>query len=373
MPIETQVVLRSLYGVSLLVLFLRILPFGRAYFTSERYGGSIDSTRGYDFLFSPMGYRLGMALWILSAVMIVFGIQTLFFSAVNLLLCYFHFIHLRWKSLTRGMGAPGFITYWIAALVFLLEYADRFGDPGGKLRSLVLFAFQWDFALIMIDSGIHKITHGYRQDRGMNYGMANPAWGYWANFFQKGSPNRLFYRLLNHSAYSFEILGGLLMLFPATHTVGALIIFLSFLLVKMVIRLGVLCDQLMLITVLYTHSGGWLHQMTQSLVSPETSSVASLPWLNTVVTFCLTVYIVLIPLARIGLYYNFYLKKSLPSLVQRILESFTNTFGIILWRVFTFDLINFFVRIYFVRRGGFWHSGPGVSEKGPLARSTSGY
>ena len=58
---------------------------------------------------------------------------------VNLLLCRYCFIAMRWKGVRRGMGAPGFITYWIAACVFFLEYGITY-DPTGGVRSAAVLA-----------------------------------------------------------------------------------------------------------------------------------------------------------------------------------------------------------------------------------------
>ncbi len=94
--------------------------------------------------------------------------------------------------------------------------------------------------------------------------MVNQAWGYWTEIYKKTSPKLFFYKIMNFSAYFFEILGGVLMLIPDFRWVGGGIIALSFLFVKTQIRLGVLCDKLILITVLYTSAGGWLHQLLTS-------------------------------------------------------------------------------------------------------------
>src|SRR6185503_19249036 len=60
----------------------------------------------------------------------------------------------------------------------------------------------------------------------------------------------------------------------------------------------------------------------------------------------LWLYLVLLPLAHAGLFYNFYGRKSLPGVIQRALETYTNIFGIIIWRVFSADHTNFFLRVY---------------------------
>jgi hypothetical protein len=55
---------------------------------------------------------------------------------------------------------------------------------------------------------------------------------------------------------------------------------------------------------------------------------------------------VLLPLAHAGLFYNFYKRRSLPAVIQTALEKYTNIFGIIIWRVFSADHTNFFLRVY---------------------------
>jgi hypothetical protein len=57
-------------------------------------------------------------------------------------------------------------------------------------------------------------------------------------------------------------------------------------------------------------------------------------------------YLTLLPLAHGGLFYNFYLRRSLPWPFQPLLDRYTNFFGIIIWRVFSVDVVNFFIRIY---------------------------
>lgn len=351
MPLEIQALVRTLYGILLFLEFLIILPFSKIYFTTERYRGCIDSSRWRDIFFSPAAYYPTMGLWMLSAVMLALGKEPLLFSALNLLLCYQFFIRDRWKSIFRGMGAPGFISYWLAAFVFLVEYATAFGDPQGKLRDLVIFTFRFDFAIMMIDSGINKIGHGYFRLTGMNYGMANPAWGYWSNFFKRISPKHFIYFFLNFSAFIFQILGGICLLLPPVHWFGAVIIFGSFLLVKTVIRLGVLCDMLMLITFIYAHPNGLFHSLLTnfpvSVPQEVLGSHGTIGIVNGLLPIFLWAYIALLPLAKLGMYTNFYFKKTLPAPLQKTLEFFTNTFGVILWRVFTIDLIDFFIRVSF--------------------------
>jgi len=64
------------------------------------------------------------------------------------------------------------------------------------------------------------------------------------------------------------------------------------------------------------------------------------------IAVCLVAYIAVLPLARIGLYYNQLAHKPLPRTLQWALDRYTNAFGLIIWRVFTADVVNFFVRVF---------------------------
>src|SRR5262249_61541970 len=78
------------------------------------------------------------------------------------------------------------------------------------------------------------------------------------------------------------------------------------------------------------------------------------PWplLGPVLTVALWGYLVLLPLAHAGLFYNFYARGRLPGPLQRALDAYTNFFGIIIWRVFSVDVVNFFIRIHREPAGG---------------------
>jgi hypothetical protein len=63
-------------------------------------------------------------------------------------------------------------------------------------------------------------------------------------------------------------------------------------------------------------------------------------------------YLALLPLAHAGLWYNLLARRRLPGAWQRLLDGYCNAFGLIVWRVFSVDLVNFFIRISHTPRGG---------------------
>jgi hypothetical protein len=52
------------------------------------------------------------------------------------------------------------------------------------------------------------------------------------------------------------------------------------------------------------------------------------------------------------MYFNFYAKKKLTAILQMALERYTNFFGMIIWRVFSVDVTNFWIDIYEEVPGG---------------------
>ena len=344
---STQTFIRVAYGALMLGTLLWALPHWRRFFVSERWGGYAESSREIDFFQSPLVSTLVAILWLSCAALITLGYWTVPAALGNLILCYYFFVRMRWKGILRGMGAPGFMAYWLAAVVFLLEYTQSYAP---SLRSLVLLVAQVDFAFIMLSSGIYKLTAGYAANHGMEGGMVNPQWGYWWWLYQRLAPRHPVFHFLNHMAWSLEVLAGVLMLIPPTRFVGALLMVGSFVFIATQIRLALLCEMVIVCCVLFFHPGSYGDQLITLIVPVSLATSApgsSMPAaVNMLLAALLWAYLILLPLAHAGLFYNFYRRKSLTNFIQRALEGYTNFFGIIIWRVFSADHTNFFVRIY---------------------------
>jgi hypothetical protein len=184
----------------------------------------------------------------------------------------------------------------------------------------------------------------------MEGGMVNPQWGYWWWLYQKLTPRHPVFHFLNHMAWSLEVLAGVLMLLPPTRFIGALLMLGSFVFIASQIRLALLCEMVIVCCVLFFHPGSYGDQLITLIVPVSFATPApgiSMPAaVNVLLAALLWAYLVLLPLAHAGLFYNFYRRKSLTNFIQRALEGYTNFFGIIIWRVFSADHTNFFVRIY---------------------------
>jgi len=349
----TQSFFRVVYGLLLFGHLILLLPHARRFFMSERWQGYAQSSWDVDVIQNPVVHPLVMIVWFGCAIALIFGRWTVAAALMNLLLCRYFFVHMRWKGVLRGMGAPGFMTYWLAAAVFLLEYTFHVAPA---VRPLALLVLQVDFALIMLSAGVYKCTAGFPRNNGMELGLVNPEWGYWWRYYRQKSPNHPLIWTLNQLAWSTEVVAALLMLIPPTRFIGAALIIVSFFFIATHIRLALLCHMVMLCGVLFFHPGSWGEQFASFFVSAQTPAVypvgPSLNVVNHLLAYWLWVYLCLLPLSYFGIYYNFFARKCLLAPLQRVLEVYTNFFGIIMWRVFTIDLINFFPNIYRQLRTG---------------------
>jgi len=245
------------------------------------------------------------------------------------------------------MGAPGFIAYWLGAVVTLLEVTRRFAP---SVLAMALFVAQVDFAFLMFSAGVYKLTAGYPRNHGMELGLCNPMWGYWWRSYIRRAPSSVVFWTMNQLAWATEVVAALLMLIPSTRELGALLIIVSFIFIATQIRLGFLSEMVMVCSLIFLSPSGkvgsWLDSQFVGAAAPAVTPIA---WLVPVLTIALWVYLILLPLAEAGLYYNFYARRALPAPLQTALERYTNFFGIILWRVFSVDLVNFFIRLSRVR------------------------
>lgn len=353
LSLSTQAVMRAAYGGLMVLTLLQALPEARRFFLSERWRGYAKSSSAVDAILNPFVMPLVVAIWFAAAIALTFGWLSPWAALVNVVFCRYFFVHMRWKSLTRGMGAPGFLSYWTGFAVFLLEYTSHFAP---HIRHLALLVAQVDLALIMLSAGVYKATAGYVRNHGMELGLCNPMWGYWWRWYATLQPNHWVIWTLNQLAWTTEVAIAICVLVPPLRETGGLVLALSFFFIATHIRLGFLTEMVIVCGLLYVSPGGVLDGWISGVAGPSAPvsqpSGAVMPLVNGALQAALWAYLALLPLAHGGLYYNFYARRRLPHLLQRALERYTNLFGIIIWRVFSVDLVNFYVRVHAEPRGG---------------------
>lgn len=344
-PSMQQVIRVGFAFCTLGMLFLS-LPNAHRFFGTASRRGYADDGPLLSRLLSPLGRVLVLSSWMAAACWLLVDRHTVLAAAVCLGWSRLFFVGLRWRSLSRGMGAPGFMLSWLAGLVFALEYT-RFYDPGDWLRPLVILAFKVDFAVIMLCAGQYKLFAGYPQNNGMERGMVNPWWGKLGGPYRRLSPDSWVFKFFNHCAYLGELVAGALMLIPATAEAGGLFMAASFVFIFVHIRLGFLTQTVITCCLLFCAPGGWVDSLLPPLPTVASPGFPGMEQLNSVLAVVVIVYILALPLAKAGQYYNFYAQKRMPGPFQTLCDRWCNFWGIIIWRVFTIDNTNFYVNVWF--------------------------
>ena len=251
-----------------------------------------------------------------------------------------HFIERRWSSVRRGFGAPGFMSHWTLLYLVVLQLAVCL-DASGKLSEQVWQVMKIDFATIMVCAGTYKYMVGFCHGDGMEYGRVNPLWGYHWSFFKGHNPRGAHVRITNILASWVEIVAGLMMYASGwVQLSGALAISLSFIFVALFIRLGRLAWLMALLPWIYHPQFG--SDLQQSIpLHLDTPA-----WLLQVLSALAWTYVALLPLVKYTQYSNLFANRQLPGPLQSWVTRYANSVPIIIWRVFTPDVTNFFVRIY---------------------------
>jgi hypothetical protein len=346
---SSEAVLRTGYGTLLLLQLLMTARQAKRFFVSERFGGYLESTPWRDAILRPPIARAIITVWILAALCILNGTYLLAATLLHFALCRYFFVRTRWQGILRGMGAPGQMNHWLSALMLLLAIS-HYVDPHGLLRAATVLTFRIDYAAMMFMAGLYKLTAGYARGDGFERGLVNPWWGFWARWLGRVHPTSVVFRFLDHSAWIAELVCAALFLVVPAAPFAALFFAGSFLAIAAVIRLTFLAEMVALCCMLYVYPGsffdGWLssvvHMGSQAPVS-SSSPVGDVVAYALVAT--MAVYVACLPFAYAGMSLNFYFKKRLPPWLQLILDRWTRFFGLILWRVFTADVINFYTRI----------------------------
>jgi hypothetical protein len=326
---------RMLAAAFFLVDLLAFLPYAK-----------VCLGRGY----WPTGPLHGKALplvllaWAAAAVSLGLGFYPIVGAAVLWLLFRHFYIKNRWKNLFRGGGAPGFMSHHTTLFIVLLEAAALLDRPG-LLGDRVFLMYRIDFGVILLCSGTYKSLSGYLHGEGMEVGLANPMWGYFFPLFRRLNPRGIFIRLQDIVAASGQLVMGTLLLFPQTSAIGAGLCILGFLGLIPVVRLGRLAALMAVIALLWLPPLGF-HFAGVRNFSPIQAPSAVI----TALSVLIFAYIALLPFVKVMQYLSLFRGVSLPGPIQTAVTRYQNFVPIIMWRVFTPDVTNFFIRIYAVDR-----------------------
>lgn len=285
--------------------------------------------------------------WLFITVCLVLNISNILFNFSLFVLFRHYFINGRWRSLLRGAGAPGYISHYCLLFVNLIDISIYF-DSTLILAEKILMVLRYDFATIMLCSGTYKALVGYFNRNGMEFGAVNPLWGYHYKFFKKISPDNWYLHFQNITASAGELLIGAFLIFPSLQLYGALICMLSFLYLIPLIRLGRLSSLMIIIPILFLPDLGiYFNNYQASFISNTYHDINEFHetyfyYFTSAVCY---LYCIMLPFTKLTQYFNLFLNYDFPIFYKFIINKFSSMTPIIIWRVFTADVTDFFIRI----------------------------
>ena len=295
---------------------------------------------------SNVGVVAVVVLWALGSLSLLTATAPLLGTLVLLVLFRHYYVANRWKNPFRGGGAPGFMSHFAVLHLLSFELAAAL-DPTRSLSTLALVVFSVDLGAILLDSGTYKLLSGYLRSEGMEYGLANPMWGYWFRVFRRLSPWSLALRGQDAGAALAQVVMGAAMIAFPLRGIGALVCMASFLYLIPLVRLGRLAALMVVLPL------PLLLDLPISLAGMSELGVAAAPGLPAQLqATVLLAYLALLPAVKAMQYVNLFLRRPFPPALQRWLTAYSNAIPIIMWRVFTPDVTNFFIRIYAIAPGG---------------------
>jgi hypothetical protein len=342
---------RTLLGVLFLIDLLSYLPYARTCLGPGYWRQSWPSRDA----------ALGVVIiaWALASVSLMTGTLPVAGTLVFLVLFRHYYIANRWKNLFRGGGAPGFMSHFAILHLLSFELAAAF-DPTRSLSTIALVVFSVDLGTILLDSGVYKLLSGYVRSEGMEYGLANPMWGYWFRFFRRVDPHHILLRAQDLIAAAGEVVMGSAMIVFPFRGIGAVICIASFAYLLPLIRLGRLAALMAVIPLPLLPD--------LPIVLPariELPTAAAPGWAAQLQAIVLLAYLALLPAVKVVQYLNLFQRRPFPRAIQGWLTYYANATPIIMWRVFTADVTNFFIRIYMVDASGREHAV--LTEEGTYA------
>ena len=315
--------------------FVLILPNHlRLFSNAQELGYLCNENSKLNAIFTRNFAKFISGLWVLASVISLLGRYNLVTSLILLSICHFFFIFMRYQSLSRGLGAPGYFITWINFTNFIFLLVGNFQSDSVALIAKIFLA---ELGVIFIISGSYKLTAGYQNARGMNVGLNNPQWSYWPRLWVSFSEGKFRTNLLNKIAAYGEILGGVFLLSIKFQIIGSVILALMFFGVALTVRLGNLCFLIIF-----------------SLLSPLIVQGPKNSGENLFPSYAFERLAIIAFLVSITMYLsllvNYYSSIRFPKKFQKVLNLHIRFFGTSVWRVFTADMTSIYIEIYDVTK-----------------------
>lgn len=322
----------KVFYLAQLIYLLSMRNYFIPYFSKQEDGGLVIGGRFSHFL-SKEKVRVIYLFWGIACFLSLILTNKVAWvsSFICLIFSRYFFIYLRYKSVGRGNGAPGYMSYWTISYGFLFGLFQ--GAETGL--ALVYTLMKLDFALIMLSAAYYKYRTGYTRGRGIEFGLRNEMWSWGYKVFRRIPLNSVFFKVLNFSSVAVEIAICILLLIPGLEKYAGALLAAMFI-ILLIVRLGTLPITMLCLSfvIIFMKPGNeiryeWFH--VTSIISTLLLLTLGLAWS-----------------------WIYYLRLNLPLQIAKVLKFAYVITGTIIWSVFTARLTENYVVIKQIRDDEFY-------------------
>ncbi|MDA8647558.1 hypothetical protein N9L40_01275 [Rhodobacteraceae bacterium] len=283
-------------------------------------------------------------IWVASTLSIIFDFIPVLGLLILAVIFRYYYIHARPTNLFRGGGAVGIFPALIAMYLFISELMITARIDWATVQ-IILYIMVFHIGLTIFDAGLYKTLNGYLRNDGFQYALMNPFWSYWCNTNIVNTINANIWRLINPFMAIAQVVIGILMLFPPTQAYGAIHLGLGFFVLGIFLKLANLPILI----------GSIVFLFVDSRFQPTSDVVELFSWLQNVddeVLMFSLIYLSFLTVGQILVWLNFYLSIYLPQILQNTLDRINFYLPILVWRVFSADVVNIYSLVYEVDSDG---------------------
>ncbi len=323
-------------GFIFLLDLITFLPYLKRDFGKEYQLNSFIDTKLKAIIFG--------AVWFVSSLSLMLPMNNWIAPLILCIIFRFFYIHSRPTNLFRGGGAVGMFPAFIATSIFISELMINFNFSWVSISTFLNFML-FHVGVVTLCAGIYKLSSGYLKGEGLEYALYNHMWSYWGFYFKnKKLPPRFLIVITDYFIALNQLIIGILMIFPETRDIGTIMLSFGFLILFLILKLGNLCLLVGVYSLLFIDYFKIYSMSFREYYFLNVLDLAAIEdSLTSVYIFLATSYISI----KLLHYAQFYFRLSLPipTFLRYLIEKISFYAPILIWRVFSADIINFYIKV----------------------------
>ena len=202
----------------------------------------------------------------------------------------------------------------------------------------------FQIGIFMLDSSINKMLSGFFRNQGFQFALYNPFWSYWPNYKTFRMIPSSFWQMINIFLPISQCLIACMLLLPNFQFIGVFLLCIGFIILTFIVRLGTLTILLSSLIILYLDG---INPSYQLMLFDE-----FIGQLNPIVFGIGFLYLSILIIGQLLVWFNYYMNIFLWRPLQKIVNCINSHLPILVWRVFTPDVVNLYCLVFEVDKIG---------------------